>query len=314
MNKFETLAKVWLGTMLALSFTEGCAPLAKTTETPTPTPTIEPTGTPTIAPEILAGTPQAQLYATVSALETAELQNSFVPEGKFTKELYEHVVEATFPIFVTTDGGLSMKQGTSFVVGKEGNTIYLVTNRHVIQGNDINNPKDPSAIGIFANVASKADGSLPVLITFDDMQFVVSETRDIALVRANVPDDEDALLISTLAYQDDYVPKVEQRVLAVGWPKEFTEEKIPYYTSATYLSVVFNRADYGEWGARGLLSSGSSGSPVIVPDTKGNPVVIGIVAEVGNKVAYPNGTLTVDRLAYFYPLEIDALKRKLEST
>lgn len=315
-SRERNLMKAGLGMLLAAGISEALVmnqssvssksipTFTEAARSPTPTETLvvtktpEPSVTPTIPLAIRESTPEAYLQATVQALIDSGEHTTFVPEGPFTQELYEKVLNATYPIAILNDNG-NTNLGTAFVIAKEGNVLYFMTSTHVIEENN----EGPD---LFTYIPR---GSIHGGIFFQHQSYVVSETRDTAIIKATVPEDF-ARTVTPIQFIDNRDFTTGEQVLIVGWPGSFyVDEGI--YTSAIITSIEAVSKDGPIWRAPGLINYGSSGSPVIIADAEGNPIIVGIVTKKLDAVSYPDGTFTVTRFALGYELEVKSLLDKL---
>ncbi|OGH24560.1 MAG: hypothetical protein A3B47_03705 [Candidatus Levybacteria bacterium RIFCSPLOWO2_01_FULL_39_24] len=212
-----------------------------------------------------------QLKATALNTELEGEQAYFVPEGKFTKELFDKVRNSTYAIDTLTDRGIG--SGTGWCAHKEGNNVYIVTNKHVTTLVD---QPDAKIIGLNIwrpNIDRKKIAPLNVTV-------VTAGTDDIAILKCELS-PEQAQAITPLAFQDNAEIKSNEKILIVGFPAEFrdiTTDGINFLTLGNVATVEWNADKQTRiWYARGLSNDGSSGSPAVIPDEQGNPKVVGIL-------------------------------------
>lgn len=315
-SRERKLMKFGLGAILTAGLFEACAPrntattelpvpsITETVGFPTPTETLvvtktpEPSITPTIPLEIRESTPEAYIQSTIQAVIQSGERTTFAPEGVFTQELYDTAMKSVYPIAVMNGLG-NQNMGTAFVVAKEGNVLYLMTSTHVIE--EHNEGRDLVAFIPLGNHK---------IVGFRDQSYVSYESRDIAIIKATVS-EEFAEDVASISFIENYEFHRGEQALIIGWPRDFyVGDQI--FTSAFITSIDAVSSDAISWKALGLVNYGSSGSPLIIADSEGRPVVVAAVTKKSDDVTYPDGTFTVTRFVKGYTLVITPLLNNLK--
>lgn len=284
-------------------------PLPTATKLP-PTPTIQ--STPTKIPvEIIAQTPHAELMSTVSSLQINEKTTSFVPSGKFTNKVYEQIFNSSFQVIVDYEDQEYLQGGTGWLIKKHGNTIYIVTNRHVLAKASNDDIVNPDNIYIYQPFNHRVE--------LTKVKIVSATDRDLAILRGTIPSEE-ATDLKPLDYQDDYHFSKGEQALLVSWPMEFRYTEIisqailgvTNLTAAGYMSFDYDRQEKNNvfWG-QGLISDGSSGAGVTIVKN-GKPLVVAIISGRADQAIQTNEGFTAFRSIAGHVLNLDELLLSFE--
>ncbi len=221
------------------------------------------------------------LQATATALERNDVQTSFVPEHGFTSEFFEKVRRSTF-IIEAYDATQNVVQSISgWCVGTGKNYIDIVSARHLTKNRDY--ILKPTQISIWRPYIDKGIINPPQATTITTS---IDDPVDLSITRC-VLDTNSLPQVEPLGYIDDHRLNRNDRVLTVGYPREFYDPRSPLMakTSGDILTIEDSEAD-GTWWAysRGNAFMGESGEPVVL-NNNDIPLVVGVLTSGNRKVA-----------------------------
>lgn len=213
------------------------------------------------------------LQSTLEAMQRDGRRDSFVPEGEFTREIFETVQNATYRLVLQRDGDGVAEAGTAWCAAIEENSLYLVTSKHVVLKTDQNGSLYDSVF--FARPNIDADYMSPS----SSVIFALHPERDLAVLRVKL-DEKTVSNLSSLAFKDEVTLDKGDKAMFVGFPGLFSKEKgAESYTGGSIGEVVYG-AD-GRMTLTATAYGGFSGSPlVVVRDDL--PLVVGTVTDKSN--------------------------------
>ena len=211
---------------------------------------------------------EENLTATAVAMSRNGELTSFKPKGEFTQKFFDEVSGGTFVIKVRSDNG--GKGSTAWCAGKYGNNVYMVTSLHELT---LDGGGPIQSIEMWRPNIDKKKVSL--------VNYKIAKSNeeiDQAVIKCELSPEE-SLGISPLRYIDGADLTSNQEVLVVGFPKEFKQETpdgLGFFTSGQIgVNVMKTDSLKRVWTVLGLVDFGGSGSPAVVPDEHGNPIVAG---------------------------------------
>ncbi len=229
---------------------------------------------PTSVPTVQGDTGD-MLRATAISVDQQSNESSFVPEGKFTEILFEKVRKGTFVIrlLLRDETGVPCHKGfggTAWCAKKEGNTIYIATNRHIVDA--IQHNVKLTQMDIWRPFIDREK------IELSNIRIASSKERDLAVIKATIL-PRHTRTIHPLEFLDNYALSQGEHVLIAGYPKQFREiiENSHNYPTAAEVISASHEQGTQSWSAYGHIDHGSSGSPVVIPGPKDTPQVVGIV-------------------------------------
>ena len=244
------------------------------------------------------------LRSTAVALVKENKKNQFIERGKFTKEFFDRCCRGTFALEILK--GELFARGTCWLamIDNKG-SYYFITNRHIIDFFK-DTPVDKMK---FWRPGIDSEAYRP-----STMEGAASVGRDLAVIKCT-GGNSFIQVGDALNWQDNVRPRKGQALLTVGYPEAFKDINNPedLLTCASFIEVekVID-TQKGKWLAKGLLSSGGSGSPVIEVDTNGEPRVVGILYAAEDNL--PTGKFLVGRkenVMYGCELEVGNLIKLL---
>jgi hypothetical protein len=247
--------------------------------------------------------PEDALKATATVVINNGVDNSFEPEGIFSREVFNKVRSGTY-IFNSVSGNLLLSS-TAWCVKKENNFLYFATCTH---GN-IDNNNTPGVLQFYRpNIDSG-------IITARNWHMIIDNKNDLTLMKCEFSPEE-VQDKESLLHKDNYSVDTDTKLLMVGYPHIFrnAEQSLNSIVLGNVINVVDKSESNDYWLASGITTYGGSGSPVAYVDENKNPVVIGVISGTTNYVI-TDGVLKYKKTDVLISrsLKIDAMMRELDS-
>lgn len=256
--------------------------------------------------------PEILLQQTAVALDSKGLKSSFQEKAGFTEKMFEEARSRTVLLTIIGDeqvgnNNVKAKIGTGFIIKQDKNSLYLVTNKHLM-----------------LNIG-KLTGLSMLRPNLDRQEYIPTN-----FTYAVTPGNDTSLDIAVIKCEGSYpsltplpnIDRLEKQnlqgkdVLVVGFPEAFRKGKSTSETAVLgSVMKAYSKLPNSEtyWVADGLISSGASGSPVFL--NEGNRLkLVGVVnsaAKVGNVVVQP-GQVQTQWHTTFRSLEIENLLNSLK--
>jgi len=198
-----------------------------------------------------------------------------VPSSEDEPLVYE--LRSTVHIIIpesTDPQALGADYGAGWIFKREGDTIWIITNRHVLQPLGANRPSETIEVQFFSNLdySQRPSYSATLEHITDPDDFL-----DLAVIKVEgIQEDDDT--IRPLKFHSGYIPRAQQAII-IGHPKQLNI----YDDWKVVLGIISSS------GTDGLtldasLNNGNSGGPILHAETK---EVIGIVAFIPNQSITP---------------------------
>ncbi len=227
----------------------------------------------------------ADLNATATAAAKQGRIDTFQPEGEFTQELFYQVRDATFATKVEFNG--EAFRATTWVIHqkpsnkKEGYSDYVLASAgHLLTGGGTRKPSDIKTVEIALPYNSSFHEDEKNLSFALDPRAGNEAIGDEGVIRITEPD----ILgirprFRALAYQDNYIPKPNERMLLCGFPVEFMGQQLINSLAQGVVANVQNiNSSTGVWTIKAESDHGMSGGSVSIV-RNGVPVVVGILVQ-----------------------------------
>lgn len=164
--------------------------------------------------------------------------------------------------------------GAGWIFKREGDTIWIITNRHVIQPQGANRPSDTIEVQFFStldyNQRPRYSATLEHITDPDD-------PLDLAILKVEgIREDDDT--IRPLKFHSGYIPRA-QEVIVIGHPRQLDD-----YEDWDVVAGIISSAGTDGLTLDARLNDGNSGGPILHAETK---EVIGIVAFIRNQEVRP---------------------------
>jgi hypothetical protein len=208
------------------------------------------------------------LRSTAEAVSDHGQDNSFKPEGEFTKEVFNRIRKSTYIIrYLTKTNELYMETGWS--AKKRENNLYLISATH----GTFEDKED-----IISGIEVIRPGIDEKIITPTDWNMVSDRNLDATVIKCTLK-PENAENIETISYMDNYAIESGQQVLTVSYPEEFINPTniAESLTKGEIMQVINRGLITNDWYTTGLTTNAQSGSPVVIVGENNEPVVIGML-------------------------------------
>ncbi|MDJ1179827.1 tetratricopeptide repeat protein [Roseofilum sp. BLCC_M91] len=167
----------------------------------------------------------------------------------------------------TAPGALGADSGTGWIFKREGETIWIMTNRHVLQPHGANRPSDTIEVEFFStlgyNQRLRYPGTLVHITPPND-------PLDLAVIKVEGIREDDKT-IRPLKLHSGYIPRA-QPVTIIGHPNNLADSWNVVTGNVTNVNLNSHRMTLDA-----NLASGNSGGPILNAETK---EVIGIVVSL----------------------------------
>ncbi|MDJ1170142.1 tetratricopeptide repeat protein [Roseofilum sp. BLCC_M154] len=219
-----------------------------------------------------------------------------VPSSEDEPLVYE--LRSTVHIIIpesTDPQALGADYGAGWIFKREGDTIWIITNRHVLQPFGANRPSDTIEVQLFSsldyNQRPRYSATLEHITDPDDL-------LDLAILKVEgIREDDDT--IRPLKFYSGYIPRA-QEVVIIGHPKQLNVDR-----DWDVVQGIISSADSTGLNLDARLNNGNSGGPILHAETK---EVIGIVAFIPNQ---PVTLSTTGLLGYGHSIDqvVNQLRR-----
>jgi protein O-GlcNAc transferase len=241
-------------------------------------------------------------------------QSTVADDWQFLPTLEEEsllpVLRATARIIVETSGGTSVgsKIGTGWVVKREGNTVWVVTNRHVILSNaQSDQPSNAIAVEFYSQLPAE---KRPRYTATVEQISPADDTLDLAVIKiTGIPADIQPLQPSPKRIS------LNTRVRVIGHP--YTDP-IPWHSSSGGISNYAPDPNNPWLTIDASVAEGNSGGPVVNDDSQIVAMMVTIIG-AGDIATDPNepspslqGIATATR-GFGRAYRIDMVMEKLRS-
>ena len=197
---------------------------------------------------------------------------AYVPRSEDEPLLYE--LRSTVHIIIaesTAPGAVGADYGTGWIFKREGDTIWIITNRHVIQPRGASRPSDTIEVQFFSTLDyNERPGYSATLEHITDTDPENPLALDLAVIKVEgIREDDDT--IRPLKFYSGYIRRA-QPVTIIGHPRLRN-----VYSDWNVVPGTISSSDTSGLTLDATLASGNSGSPILHAETK---EVMGIVTLV----------------------------------
>ena len=213
-----------------------------------------------------------------------------------TQEPLVKQLRSTVRIIATTFGGLEI--GTGWVIRRQGNTVLIVTNRHVISDRDSKRPSNTIEVEFYSTLN---DNQRPRYKAEIEKITGTRENVDLAVLKVKgIPDDIEPLTVKSGWVQRNLEITIIGHPVNVDIPWSAVKGKVMNYDPNNPFIFLDALVDNGNSGGPVLNEAGEVIAMIVEYKNKNNRVFIDYR---GARMAFEN-TSSIRKVGLAYPIEI----------